>query len=61
MLASVISSYQKVKVQLGLLTKLCKITGLSCKVTKPCEVAELLHKMAELCNVIDNKSLGAKS
>lgn len=49
------------KVWLIQLTRFCKTTELSYKVTKPCKAAELSYKVMELYNATDDKGLSAKS
>lgn len=60
MSASVIFFHQIVKVWPIQEMRLCKVTGLLYKVTKPCEAARLLCKVIKSCNANDDKSLGTK-
>lgn len=61
MLVLIIPLDQSVKVQLVQLTRLCKVTKLSYKIIKPYKAAKLPCKVAKLCNITDDKDLGAKS
>lgn len=61
MSALIIFFYQIIKVWLGQLIKLNKITELLYKITKLCKITKLLYQIRESCNKINNKNLNAKA